>query len=301
MDKLDKDQLERLINKYKSIKLQGVAFPKLLRELRKDFRYLPFTTAKLKKGGTIERARINLEGEIFNSENQLSYRTDIRNITKYGRANIPHSSMFYGSIVSDHIANPRIVNIFETDESFRNHDSEDRELLVTVGKWKIKEDFEIAEITFSDEVRKKIPSVQKAYEYHIQKIKQDHPKNYEYFIRIMEFFSDEFAKKDITSDSDYKLSAAYTELALMANLKGVTYPSVRTEFEGINVALPIPVVDEFLELEIAGMFLIKKIGKKSVMDNASITTDLGEMNSNFTWKDMQKLSDQQINEILLKE
>lgn len=299
MDHPNKEELEAILDKYSSIDLNGVSMPKLMKELNQDLRFLPFTTALLKKGWSIERARINKPGQVFYSENEISYRTDISNITEFGRANLPHTSLFYGSIVSEKVKYPRIVNLLETEEVFREKSLADTELTYTVGKWKIKEDFELAEIVFSETVRKKIPKIQQAYEYHAKQMKSDYPESFDYLLKVLEFFSNEFAKTEISSHNDYKLSAAYSEFAFMKGLNGVVYPSVRTEYEGLNVAIPINAVETFLELDVVGMFQVFKRKDRTFIKNAKIATNLGPMNSQFQWEDMPDVPEETINKILL--
>jgi len=295
-----KSELDIILNKYIELDLKGVSYPKLFIQLQKDLKLIPFTTAKIKKGSTVERARINKKGEVFYSENEISYRTDIQNITEYGRANTPHTSMFYGSIVSEKIQNPRIVNLIETEETFRTKSNADLDLIFTVGKWRILEELEVAEIVFSKKVRELNGKVEEAYTYHIDKLKREHPNDYEYYIRVLEFFAEQFSKPEINSDDDYKFSAAYMGMVLEKGLPALIYPSVRTEYLGNNIVLPIRAVEEFLSLEIVAMFKVKKVGQDTLIHNAKIASDLGPMNSKFVWEDMPELSEDQINQILLE-
>jgi len=69
---------------------------------------MPFTTAIIGKGAIIERGRINKNGETFYSEFDISYRTDTGNIKKFGRANQPFHSRFYGAMPSAEIKMPTI-------------------------------------------------------------------------------------------------------------------------------------------------------------------------------------------------
>jgi hypothetical protein len=118
---------------------------------------------------------------------------------------------------------------------------------------------------------------------------------------LLEFFSDEFAKKEITSHEDYKISAAYADMIINSKTAlGITYPSVRTDYQGYNVALSIPAVENFLELEVVAMFKVHKQGANSVMDNLACATDLGPMKSSFNWIDMKGAPEEALNKLLFQ-
>lgn len=299
----DRQTINRIILELKTAELEKVSYEKVIYKILNELKLIPYASAKLKAGSHIERARINEPNQIFYSEKDISYRTDFNNIQKYGRANVPGQSLFYGSIKSDHIEIPRIINLFETSELFRSDEKEvNNEFVMTVGKWRIKQDFEVAEIVFNKLNVANIPQIRKSFEYHINKLKTETPDIADDIEFLLQFFSDEFAKKTIKSDSDYKVSAAYTELAIMLkNLAGVVYPSVRTDYQGFNVALSIPSVENFLELEIVAMFKVCKNGKEIFIDNLAYATDLGAMNSNFNWIDLKGTNEKKLNEILFKE
>ncbi len=299
----DRDTIQKIVAELKSTNLDKVSYQKIFYKILNELKIIPFVTAKLKAGHHIERARINEPDQIFYSEKELSYRTDFHNIKKYGRANFPGQSLFYGAIKSENIELPRIINLLETSELFRSADKTTKtEFVMTVGKWRIKEDFEVVEIVFNKDNIEIIPQIKKAYEYHLDRIRQEMPERIEDIEFLLRFFSDEFAKKTINSDSEYKISVAYTELATnFKGLSGVTYPSVRTNYEGFNVALTIPVVEKYLDLEIVAMFKVYKNGEHTLVDNLAYATDLGNMKSNFNWIDIKGTDEKLINEILLKD
>lgn len=299
----NKETIVSIVNEFKSTNLEKVSYQKIFYKILNEMKIIPFVTAKLKEGHHIERARLNEPNQIFYSEQELSYRTDYHNIKKYGRANFPGQSLFYGAIKSEHIEHPRFINLLETSELFRSGDKKtNADFVMTVGKWRIKQDFEVVEIVFNKSSIDNIPQIKRAYEYHLNKIRDEMPDRIEEIEFLLQFFSDEFAKKTIDSDNDYKISVAYTEMATtFKNLAGVTYPSVRTDYQGFNVALTIPAVEKFLELEIVAMFKVYKKGKHTFVDNIAYATDLGNMKSHFKWIDIKGTDEKVINEMLLKD
>lgn len=294
-------ELERIVHELKSANLGKVSYEKVFYKILNELMFIPFVTAKLRAGHHIERARINEPGQIFCSESELSYRTDAHNIKKFGRANAPEQAIFYGAIKTEHIEYPRIVNLFETSEIFRNNDQQSVDTFtMTVGKWRIKQDFEIVEMVFNQSNIENIPQIARAYEHHIERLRAEIPDRIDDIEFLLRFFSDEFAKKEIKSDSDYKISVAYTQMAdAFKNLPGVTYPSVRTDYYGYNVALTIPAVEAFLDLEAVAMFKVYKKRGHTFIDNLAYTTELGELKSNFKWVDIKGTDEKVINAILL--
>ncbi|MGN7202665.1 hypothetical protein ACTHQF_00215 [Pedobacter sp. SAFR-022] len=298
----DRKTLDKVTSALRSADLSKVSYQKVLYSLLNDLKVIPFVIAKLKAGHHIERARINEPNQLFYSEKEISYRTDFQNIKSYGRANSPGQSLFYGAVKTENIEHPRIINLLETSEMFRSADRKrDAEFVMTVGKWRIREDFEVIESVFNKHNIQTIPQIKQSYEYYLNKLKAEMPDRIDDIEFLLEFFSDEFAKKEIKSGDDYKISAAYTELAMnFHNVAGVAYPSVRTDYQGFNVALGIYAVENFLELEVAAMFKIYKKGEQTFMDNLAYATDLGEMKSDFKWIDIKGTPEDFINEHLLK-
>jgi len=286
------EELKEILASIKEADLSLVSYNKLVNILM-SLQFVPFVTAILKKGHSIERARINKPGEIFSSESQISYRTDYENIKSYGRANIPHVSLFYGAIESDVIKHPRFVNLLETSEIFRNLEKdeiENADFIMTVGKWIVKEDIEIVEMVFDEKSIENSADVKRSYEFHLQKLTNEHPEHKEQFELILKFFSNQFAKKEINSHFDYMVSAAYADMAI--NWKGhlgLTYPSVKTDYLGQNVVLTPFAVEKYLDLEIVAMYRVQKQGKKSLISPVKHCTDFGALNTNFKWIDSEQL------------
>ena len=134
------------------------------------------------------------------------------------------------------------------------------------------------------------------YQYHYNNIKADFPDQIDEIEFLLEFFSDEFAKKDIKDDSDYKISAAYTNIAINnRNYAGVLYPSVRSDYQGYNIALTIPAVENCLDLELAAMVKIHKNKNETLMENIALATDLGNLKSDFKWVSIKGTDEDYIN------
>ncbi|MEJ7736367.1 MAG: RES domain-containing protein [Chitinophagaceae bacterium] len=293
MPEISYSDLQLRLQKLKDLDLSTVPYNEILNTINSEM-VLPIVITEISAGNYIERIRINKDGEIFTSECELSYVADPKKITTFGRANSPASSMFYGSVISTPINFPRIVALAETEELLRsnNKGKTDKDLIITLGKWQIAENMLLAEMVFKKEVIKKTPEVKKAFDFHINSFREDMPETeVQKMILLLEFYSEEFAKAEIRSDTDYKLSAAYAESAFKRNIvQGIIYPSVRTEYEGSNVALLPNTVDNHLHLEEAIMIHVQIKGTKVFLDNIYRTGELTRKKEKFDWYEMNPAS-----------
>ena len=256
-----------------------------------DLRDKAVPTAILRKGWYIDRVRVNKPGEVFTRYDQVSYIHDNEVLDKFvgfGRANEPRQAVFYGSIISPQIELPRSVAYFETSELLRNLDNyKNCEEVFTLSRWRILEDIEVVEMIFSDEALKVNQLTQLSLKNQIKNYK--HLPLANHYEQQLKFFSNEFARSDIKKGESYKykITAAYTNyLWRNSSLKGITYPSVASNYLGQNVALLPEAVDKHLKLESVGMFKFeKRNGVNLPIDSFQIATNLGDNQSNFKWYD----------------
>jgi len=276
-------KIHEYISCLKNADIEKVSFKKLIHIILQNNIHIPYTTIMLKKGAPIERGRINENNRLFKSEFEISYRTDLGNISEFGRANKPFQSMFYGSLPSEDIKSLAIVLFAELVEQFRNVPETDFETNMTIGRWFVKEDFEVADVCFSEDYFT-IEEIKTRYDFWITKTKNDLLGQKEYQ-DLLQFFSKEFSKTQINTHFDYKLSSFYTEIAINANkLNGISYPSVKTDYSGRNIALTPDAVEKYLELkEVAVFKFIVDKGKPLVLQT-HYSDSLGPFNSEFKWK-----------------
>lgn len=285
------DAIKKSIRKFKECNLSRIGYGKLWHALENEFGFIPFLNGGIEKG-EIDRARINNKiGEIFTSENDISYREDINNIDKYGRANAPFQSMFYGAIPTSKIKYSRITSLIETSEIFRDIPKNklvDANFMMTLGKWEIKKPLKLIDLVFNKNNIETIEDIKLSNEDAKKVIAESFPDNTEQIELILEFFSDEFAKTDIKSNNDYKISCIYSQMALNQGVDGIIYPSVRTKAMGYNIALTPISVNASLQLTKASMHKIEKDKDNTNIGNYKIALDLGDFNSNFKWQDAKK-------------
>lgn len=247
----------------------------------------PYITTLIRKGQFIERGRLNENGVFYSSEFEVSYRTDLGNIREFGRANEPYRSRFYGTLMSNEIPFPRHVLFSEIDKKYNNIPDDNYESVITVGRWEVKEDFEVADVCFSEKYFESA-EVKDRYDLWLDKIKGSELDEKQY-LELLTFFSDEFAKSDIKSHHDYKLSSIYSDYAILANkLNGLLYPSVKVNYKGNNIVLTPEAVDKYLELVEVAMFKYEVKEKKGSLKGTHYANDLGPLNTKFTWNEIDK-------------
>ena len=263
----------------------------IIRQSIADLRDKFVPTALLKKGWYIDRVRVNKNDDVFTNIEQVSYIHDqdvLENYVTFGRANEPKQAVFYGAIESPAVKHPRAVAYFETSELLRElHKYDNVEEIFTVSRWRILEDIEVIEMIFSEEALK-------VNEYNKLSL-QNQLKNYvhlqlaDHYEKQGVFFSNEFARNDVMKGESYKykISAAYANYIWNnTTLKGITYPSVQSNYLGQNVALLPELVDKYLKLETVGMFKFeKKNGINLPVDSFKLATDLGVYSMDFKWFD----------------
>jgi len=276
---------KEIIEDLKKVDLSKVSFQRVV-ETIKSLGMIPTTEIDITEGMIIERGRVNIPDKLFYSESEISAREDFFNIQTYGRANPPLVSVFYGSLKSEEIPHPRMTILTEISEEFRNQ--KNFKITYTVGQWRVKKPFVAYCYLYSEKFR-----VSKA----VSKIIDDWHKvindstviNKEDAKLIGEFISEEFAKKEIKTDNDYKISAAIAELKFRnAKVPAIIYPSVRADYLGTNIAMQADKVEEYLELKQVALCDAYSVDGSALLDITAIAQDLGPFNSSFKWTKIPK-------------
>lgn len=272
-----------------SSNLAQVDYEEIKQIILQSLQQVAIPTAILRKGTLIDRVRFNTDGELFNSEEQISYIKDqnvIDNyLTSYQRASKPHQSLFYGGVESTNIPQQRLTALWETSSLLKDRDAVNTEgELFTIGRWEVLEDIELAEVVFNEDAIQANPDIKAAFEYHLNQI-QAHDLR-ELTLRQLQFFSAEFAK-EVNNHLEYKISVAFTDIVLShTELEGIAFPSVQTKYEGQNVVLPPSIVDSKLALNAVGTSIIHKNKELAFVNNHKYVTNFGQNNANFLWEDM---------------
>lgn len=219
---------------------------------------LPVPVTVLKKDFYVYRARY-IDSDFPGHKREVSYPYETRFVKSFGRCNFPEQQIFYGSVLSDKIQETRVTGISEIID-FDSLDRNKRHF-IAVGKWLILEDIFLAELYLRDErIKNKI--TENANTHHKNQLGTLEADVRQVHEEILTFFSDELTEPK----GRYELTSTISNLYFNKYFKkkdgtesftveGLSYPSVKTEGEGMNVAL-LPTAIEKLKLE---MVLINEI------------------------------------------
>jgi len=242
------------IKMLEALDLATIDFQDLENLINAKFPIIPYNAGIIKEGNLLFRARINEEIEPYNTFQDI-YVKAAEKIQNYGRAHKPHERIFY-SASNFKLASLEVLQSFKT-----SIDVKSKVAFLTVGVWRVKEDLHIASIIDSKalhEIRKDIAGFYSENQKLLNNgnLTDDIVKANNL---ICQFFSDQFTKKDIKSEHDYKISAFYTSTLRKMNsfvakkyyrerFDGINYPSVANKYRGDNQALFIESADKKLEL-----------------------------------------------------
>lgn len=288
---MDKYEAFEKLKEY-SKNLDKVSYEEVYDLLKNGIRFIPLPIAKVHKNAFIDRVRPNKGTDLFKHIDELGYIKDnyvIDNIlTSFGRANKPHQVMFYGALETELIDKPRLTAIAETSHIFRvkGTDCVDGEHY-TVSRWETQDEFLVVEVVFSEYALKNNPEVAQSFE-NQKKLLQGHnleEKELEFHSEFLKFISEEFSKK-VSNPEDYKISVAYTNLALLhPDVGGITYPSVQTEYFGINIVLPPETVDKYVKPIICSTSIVYKKGMNSLIANGKNYCKDIDVKKEIDWKE----------------
>jgi hypothetical protein len=172
-------------------------------------------------------------------------------IKNYGRCNLPGQAIFYCSNYYPTACIECLTNGFVKDNSEAKS--------VTMSTWRINEPLILAEVIFSKSKLSELKHLNKEryeeqlkhtdewYKHNIDQMEKEISKSMsiDYAKELLEFFSDEFGKIEITSDREYILSNYYCDCIFnqtymsdgVTQIDGIIYPSVKYSYQEHNIAL----------------------------------------------------------------
>jgi hypothetical protein len=278
------------INKLKNLNLSKYPVDEI-NSIMKEFGKFGVVVMTLHEGKSIIRARPNERNETFNTVSELSYKPAKFNTT-FQRASTKNTTMFYGCVVPENIAdgeldNARVTAIFEASKLYRQ-EIESGEEKITFSRWIVTKDIPLIAIVYHKDFinnSSHTNELHKAY----QAFLENNPQDIENSNIVTEYLASEFAKKETPNDYDYLISALFTELVLSKGFAGVYYPSVRAEGKGFNVAIHPDFVNSNMKAIVSGECSLYKKAKHIVLDNDTIT-NIAEGKTEFI---MQPITDPQ--------
>ena len=292
-----------------STQLEKVDYNYIVEILKNHIRKLPVPLGKLSANSEIDRVRKNSGDNLFKSIDELSYIKDQKIIdnylTEFGRANMPHQPMFYGAIETTKLQHQRITAISETSELFQNVNGVNlRGELYTISRWTNKEELILVEVVFSSKAIQINPDIKKSFELQSEFAKQNGQVDIQFYMDFLVFISDQFARPK-TTHNDYKISTAYTNLVMTDPIvQGIAFPSVQTEYVGVNVVFEPKIVDKYLEVRVLSTEKLYKNKTKMFISNFKNCLKPKECYHNLLWEDLDSqylISNEEIQHYLTSE
>ncbi len=293
--------MNNIIQNLKGLDLSKKPQDKIKEELNK-IGGLGFITTTYHKGKEIERAVNNTTKEpIFNTKDRISY-TPLDYIKTYQRATIPNSkegvsdglTVFYGGVLPEDASGSdltlaRIIAVAEACPLIRDSTSEDKESLLTFGKWRVKEDLNL--LTIVDPAKTyKLEKLNELVTHYKKKLEKEDKDVSEKTKKFLSFISSEFSKYvNAEEPYNYMISALFTEMVLCnernkGRIDGIVYPSVQTAGDGLCVAI-LPSSMHKLELiKVLQSKVIKK-GMSIILEDIKFC-NVTPPNSDFDLKDI---------------
>lgn len=196
----------------------------------------------LLKNNKILRTRVNSNGKVFDTFNDLKYPPKAN--ARTDRASIKDKPMFYGSIYthqSGEVYLPRLVSLMETSDFFKDAQSIGGQFL-TQSVWGNNRDLKLALLPTSHLYKTpcdELKYMQKEYKALTMKLGVDDNLDAIYL-------GDLLAKENI--GNTYNITAYYVDYLLNESedkdyFDGIVYPSVPSEGLGLNICIKKELID----------------------------------------------------------
>ena len=234
--------MERLRDFYTMNSFDAYAYKDYLHKIFEDRSKLSYISYNLIKGNKIIRTRVNDECKIFTNISDISYPPN--ECARLDRASLKGKPMFYGSVFTHNnetIYLPRVVNLTETSNFFKDHNSGGRQF-ITQSAWINNRTLNLAVLPISHTYKQPCDEVR-----HMQKEIYETAKKIGIGVSDKAIFlGDLFARKNELNT--YQMTAHFVDYVLNEScdadyFDGVLYPSVPSEGIGMNLCIKPSLID----------------------------------------------------------
>jgi hypothetical protein len=254
-----------------------------------DLFSIPFGTIPIRANTPLFRCRLHENpDQLFTKVSDLSHRTDLMCIKKFGRANEPLQSIFYCST-------DRETALYETSQIEKSKGKIQIES-ITYGKWILQKDINVAHLPI---VAGKIginPIADQLHNTFERIVKEMANEDTSDWRKVIDFFSLEFSRESSGTDIDYLVSCAFANYVYSIQcehsvtkkkmfMDGITYPSVRYSEVGMNLALlPQLLIDGILKLETVIFQKMEKVNSSTFLETETkISKSIDPENDYILW------------------
>lgn len=231
-----------------------------VRSLVQEFQAIKVIRITIEPGAIISRIR---KGSGYNSRKELSY-PPVEVCRSCQRANLPNSTMFYGTIADTEspTVDNRVIAVSECSSLARKGKGSKGIEHFTISNWCTTNTLRLATIV-DDKV---FEDIRNNTLLHVAKSIYDEFKILPEYDEYARFVAAEFSKP-VEKDYEYLISAAIADAYVhQSNFDGVMYPSVRIGGQaGMNIALKPNVADSSLALQNIGELVYYKNGEHGIV------------------------------------
>lgn len=231
------------------------------------------------KGTKFIRARVhNRNEDFFKTTDQLSYRKDLLNIKKFGRANEPGQSIFYCS-------NNEILSFVETSHIARENKEKNFEYL-TESLWISTEEITAVTLLTNENIRGQHSEIDNSSRSYERMFESQNDENSKIVKELLEFLSKEFSQIANGNSNHYKITSAFANYIYdtVEDVDGILYPSSLYPIEGFNFAFKPNVVETKMKFYAARRIKMTKIGDKKYADLEQIESlPYTREDNNISW------------------
>lgn len=276
-------EIKIALSKLKIIDLNSIdAYESINKIIKEDLVQIAIPSKIFEPGLRLHRCCNNIDDEVFQTIERLSFRQDVKNIKEFGRANEPNQSIFY-------CADVRPTAISETSKAFRGENYKDiDEISITSSHWESIKELKLTLIIGNKNAQEKNELINHfkidIEDFTKEIFQNDSVKVFE----ILNFISDEFACNTMGNTNYYKISCAFAQLAFESS-DGIVYPSLQRQFEGLNFAIKPDSVKEKLRFINATHDKFKKVVEKQYQHFETKETLRTEGNK-LIWGDIVKIA-----------
>lgn len=258
-----------VIQKLRGIDLSLYPFNEV-HSLIQEFQSIKVIRITIEPGAIISRVR---KGNGYKSRKELSY-PPVESCQSCQRANLPNSTMFYGTISDSEspTVDNRAIAMSECSSLAREGKESKGIEHFTISNWCTRKTLRLATIV-DDKVFENICNNTLLQ---VAKSKYDEFKILPEYEEYARFVAAEFSKP-VEKDYEYLISAAIAYAYVhLSNFDGIMYPSVRIGGQaGMNIALKPNVADSSLALQNVGELVYYKNGEHGIV----IVDKLAELQS----------------------
>ncbi len=275
-----KEEFDSLISQLEDLDLANDSAEREIYNIFKRLNTFPVVSYPIPEDFPITRARLNENNKRFVKTQEVWYKPEEYN-TGFGRASNPHLNIMYGVFdpypANDDTDKPveRFTAMCEISNIYFSEPEEIKTETVTFARFYPGKQlnlicpFDFSKLSSESPILADMNDV-------FDKLVSEKKEYGDQILRFNKFISNQFSKYPIENESEYKITALFTECIINMGFDGVIYPSVKTDLRGFNVAVNSAVVEEYFQLFAVCECTHYQKRKYSILNNDLLTYEINE-------------------------